>query len=206
MTRILLACVLALASAQAYCVEKFRQGEHYQLLAKPLAVKTPGKIEVAELFWYGCSHCFHFEPLISEWIKTKPDDVEFRRVPAVFAENWVPHARAFFAAEALGALDTFHVALFRAIHEDEKRIFDEESLTAFAGEVGIPSDSFHEAYVGFGIDGKVKQTMMYTRDSGITGVPSVIINGKYRTGAQMAGGQDKVLEVVDFLIEKERAQ
>ncbi|MSR13973.1 MAG: thiol:disulfide interchange protein DsbA/DsbL [Gammaproteobacteria bacterium] len=206
MTRVLIASLLVVIAACAHGADEFREGEHYQLVAKPLSVKSPDKIEVVELFWYGCPHCFHFEPLLKAWLKTKPGDVEFRRIPALFAENWVPHARAFFAAEALGALEEFHSPLFRAIHEDDKKIMDEESLIAFAASVGVSSSSFSEAYAGFAIDGKVKQAMAYTRDSGITGVPSVIVNGKYRTGAQMAGGQDKVMDVVDFLIEKERAK
>lgn len=205
MTRLLAACVLVLASTMVYSADEFREGEQYQLLATPLAVKDPAKIEVVELFWYGCPHCYHFEPLLAEWQKTQADDVAFRRIPAVFAENWVPHARAFFAADALGALDQFHGPLFRAIHEDNKKILDEETLVRFAGEVGIPTDSFRDAYSGFAIDGKVKQAMAYTRDAGITGVPAIIVNGKYRTGAQMAGGMDKVFKVVDFLVAKERA-
>jgi protein dithiol oxidoreductase (disulfide-forming) len=206
MTQLLLAALLALVATCANSAETFREGEHYQVLATPLSIKASDKIEVVELFWYGCPHCFHFEPLITEWLKHKPDDVEFRRVPAVFAENWVPHARAFFAVEALGVADKFHAPLFRAIHEENKKIFDEEALVRFAESVGIPSTSFRDAYAGFAVDGKVKQAMKYTRDSGITGVPAVIVNGKYRTGAQMAGGQDKVLKVVDFLVDKERTR
>jgi protein dithiol oxidoreductase (disulfide-forming) len=206
MARLLIASLLLLVAAGAYSAGEFREGEHYQVLQKPLAVKTPGKIEVVELFWYGCPHCFHFEPLISQWLKTKPEDVEFRRVPALFAENWVPHARAFFAADALGQLENFHSQLFKAIHADAKPIMDETSLINFAAQAGLPSPSFREAYTGFAIDGKVKQAMAYTKESGISGVPAVIVNGKYRTGAQMAGGQDKVMAVVNFLIEKERVQ
>ncbi|MGH7888020.1 MAG: thiol:disulfide interchange protein DsbA/DsbL [Candidatus Binatia bacterium] len=206
MTRLLLAALFILATVQAYGADQFREGEHYELLLAPLPVKNPEKIEVVELFWYGCPHCFHFEPLVTEWLKTKPGDVEFRRIPAVFAENWVPHARAFLAAEALGVLEQFHAPLFRAIHENGKKVLDEESLVSFAAEVGIPRDEFRDAYTGFAIDGKVKQAMLYSRNSGITGVPAVVVNGKYRTGAQMAGGQDKILKVVDFLVDKERAR
>lgn len=205
MHRYLLLFLLSFVTVGAHSAPEMKEGQQYQLLASPLPVAHPGKIEVVELFWYGCSHCFHFEPLIAEWLKTKPADVEFRRVPAVFAQNWVPHARAYFAAEALGALDKFHTSLFRALHEEDKKIFDEESLIKFAAGTGINESEFRSAYAGFAIDGKVKQAMAYTRDSGITGVPSIIINGKYRTGAQLAGGQDQVLKVVNFLVDKERA-
>jgi thiol:disulfide interchange protein DsbA len=205
MTRIVLACLLAALSFSVPAETEFREGEHYERLATPLPVHSTDKIEVVELFWYGCPHCFHFEPLLAEWLKHKPDDVEFRRVPAVFAQNWVPHARAFFAAQALGVLDKFHGALFHAIHEEEQRLFDEDSLVKFAGSLGIPTGQFQDAYDGFAVDGMVKKAMNYTKDAGITGVPAIIVNGKYRTGAQLAGGQDQVLKVVDFLVDKERA-
>lgn len=205
MSRLLLASLLTLVALGAPCAETYREGEHYQLLATPLAVQDPSKTEVVELFWYGCPHCFHFEPLISKWLETKPANVTFRRIPAIFAENWVPHARAYFAAEALGVLDKFHAPMFRAIHEEAQKIFDEAGIIRFAAQQGIDEADFKSTYTGFAIDGKVKLAMQYTRDSGITGVPSIIVNGKYRTGAQMAGGQDAVLKVVDFLVAKERA-
>jgi protein dithiol oxidoreductase (disulfide-forming) len=206
MPRFLLASLLTLVALNAPSAETYQEGKHYQLLASPLAVQDPSKIEVVELFWYGCSHCFHFEPLISKWLETKPANVNFRRIPAVFAENWVPHSRAYFAAEALGVLDKFHTPMFRAIHEEGQKIFDEAGIIRFVGQNGIDEADFKSAYTGFAIDGKVKLAMQYTRDSGITGVPSVIVNGKYRTGAQIAGGQDAVLKVVDFLVAKEGAQ
>lgn len=206
MPRFLLASLLALVVLNAPCAEQYREGEHYQLIATPLAVQDPSKVEVTELFWYGCSHCFHFEPLLSKWLKTKPENVVFRRIPAVFAENWVPHARAYFAAEALGVLDRFHSPLFKAIHEEAQKIFDEASLIQFAAQQNIDEADFRSAYTGFAVDGKVKQATLYTRGAGITGVPSVIVNGKYRIGAQMAGGQEAVLKVVDFLVAKEEAR
>lgn len=205
MLRLLLACLLSIVALTA-SAEEYQEGVHYQLLTTPLATESGGRIEVVELFWYGCPHCFHFEPVIAKWLESKSDDVVFRRVPAVFAENWVPHARAFYAAEALGVLDKFHAPLFKAMHEEEQKIFNEEALIRFAAGQGIDEADFKSAYTGFAIDGKVKKAMMYTRDSGITGVPAVIVNGKYRTGAQMAGGQDQVLKVVDFLVAKERAR
>jgi len=206
MLRVFLAsCLLTLAALSVSAADEFQEGVHYQLLATPLATQAGDNIEVVELFWYGCNHCFSFEPLISAWLKTKPDDVVFRRIPAVFAENWVPHARAFYSAEALDVLDKFHAPLFNALHEEQQKIFDEAALIRFASEHGIDKADFESAYTGFGVDGKVKKAMLYTRDSGITGVPAIIVNGKYRTGAQLAGGQEQVLKVVDFLVDKERA-
>lgn len=204
--RTLLSLLLSLMAGVSFADAEIREGQQYEVLATPLATLAANKIEVVELFWYGCPHCYHFEPEIAAWLKKKPADVNFRRVPAVFDPRWVPHARAYFAAEALGVLDKFHNPLFKAIHEEEQKIFDEESLLKFAGTLDIDHAAFKDAFIGFTVDAKVKQAMQFTRESGISGVPSIIINGKYRTGAQLAGGQDKVLKVVDFLVDKERAR
>lgn len=195
--------VLVAAAADA---EQFKEGKHYQLITPAVPTAHPDKIEVVEMFWYGCGHCFHFEPMVEAWLKKKPDDVEFRRIPAVFAPNWVPHARSYYAASALGQQDKLHRPLFDAIHLDERKLFTEDALIKFAAEVGLPKDDFRAAYDGFAIDGKVKQAMLATRDYGIDGVPSVIVNGKYRVTASLAGGQDRMLKVVDFLVDKERAR
>ena len=158
------------------------------------------------MFWYGCPHCFHFEPLVTEWLKTKPADVSFRRVPAIFAEQWKPHARALYAAEALGSLEKLHKRLLDAIHVDKRRIFDEFALMQFVTEVGFDADEFKAAYESPTVEGKVKMATLATRDYGIDGVPAVIVNGKYRITASMAGSQEAMLDVVNFLLAKERAK
>ena len=135
--RFFLPLLLCLFTIGCQADAEFHEGKQYEVLATPIATQAANKIEVVELFWYGCPHCFHFEPEITAWLKKKPADVNFRRVPAVFDPRWVPHARAYFAAEALGVLDKFHGPLFKAIHEEEQKIFDEQSLLKFAGTVGI---------------------------------------------------------------------
>ncbi len=203
---LLASLILAFTGPVAFAAETYQEDKHYQIVTPPVPTATPAKIEVVELFWYGCGHCFSFEPLVQAWLKKKPDDVEFRRMPAVFAPQWVPHARAYYAAAALGATEKLHRPLFDAIHVDERKVFTEESLVRFAAEVGIPKAEFTEAYASFAIDGKIKQAMLATRDYGIDGVPSVIVNGKYRVTASLAGGQEAMLKVVDFLVDKERAR
>lgn len=200
----LLALLCAPFVAQA-ANDTFVEGTHYQVIAPAVPVADPKKIEVVELFWYGCPHCFHMEPLVAEWLKTKATDVDFHRTPAIFAQQWVPHARAFYAAEALGELTKLHRPLFDGLHQDKRRLFDEDSLVAFAGEMGIDAQQFKQAFDGPTIDAKVKKAMLATRDYGIDGVPSFIVNGKYRITASMAGSQEGILAVVDFLIAKERA-
>ena len=205
MTRRLLALLAFLClPALAIAADAFEEGTHYQPVSPAVPVAEPGKIEVVELFWYGCPHCFHMEPLVAEWLKAKQEGVVFRRVPAIFAQQWVPHARAFYAVDALGQLERFHRPLFDAMHQDKRMIMNEDSLTDFAKEVGIDGGQFRQAYDGPSVDAKVKKAMLLTRDYGIDGVPSFIVNGKYRITASMAGSQEGILKVVDFLIEKER--
>lgn len=206
MTRILLAFVLAAFSFGVAAEGTEAAGATYELLSPPQPTQSDGKIEVVEMFWYGCPHCYHFEPALEAWLKHKPDDVMFRRVPALFNEQWVVHARAYYAAEALGVLEKLHQPLFDAIHKDGKHIMDEESIIKFAASQGIDEQQFREAYDSFGVDKKVRQAMMATRDYGITGVPSLIVNGKYRTSPSLAGGTDNVLKVIDTLVAKERAK
>ncbi len=204
MYRLLIALVCGLFTLGAVAAGQPTEGVNYELINPPVATATPGRIEVVELFWYGCPHCYHFEPVLASWLKTKPEDVAFRRLPAVFANNWVPHARAYFAAEALGQLDKLHKPLFDALHAQERPIFDEASLVAFAAEQGIPEQAFRDQYTDFSIDRKVREAMVATRDYGISGVPAVIVNGKYRTTVTMAGGQDELLKLIDYLVDKER--
>lgn len=203
----LLLSVIALAFTgfQASAAE-YQEGKHYQLVSPPAPTASGDQVEVVELFWYGCGHCYSFEPVLEAWLKKKPEGVNFKRIPAVFAQNWVPAARAFYAAAALGATDKLHRPLFDAIHVDQRKLFDEESLIKFAAEVGIPEDEFRAAYDGMTIDGKVKQAMFATRDYQIDGVPSMIVNGKYRVTASMAGSQKAMLKVVEFLVDKEKAR
>jgi len=202
----LLTLLIAPLTVSAAEAAKFEEGVNYQLISPAVPTADSATIEVVEMFWYGCPHCFHFEPLVTEWLKTKPADVSFRRVPAIFAEQWKPHARALYAAEALGSLEKLHKPLFDAIHVEKRRIFDEFALMQFVTEVGFDADEFKAAYESPTVEAKVKMATLATRDYGIDGVPAVIVNGKYRTNASMAGSQEAMLDVVNFLIAKERAK
>ncbi len=198
---ILAALFLAAAPAVA---EEFRQGVDYELVEPAQNTSADDKIEVLEIFWYGCPHCFDFEPFIDTWLEDKPDDVAFVRMPAVFRQSWAIHARAFYAAEAMGVLDKVHSELFRAIHVDRRELFDQESIAAFVAGQGVSEAEFNSAYESFSIEGKSRKAAQMSRAYGITGVPAVIINGKYRSSGRMAGSYERLLKVVDFLVAKER--
>ena len=103
----------------------------YNVISPPQPTHTGKKIEVLEVFWYACPHCYDFEPYVKEWLQNKPDDVEFRRMPGIFRKNWIPHAKAYFTAEKLGVLDTIHTPLFDAIHKQRKKIHDDDAIKKF---------------------------------------------------------------------------
>jgi thiol:disulfide interchange protein DsbA len=181
----------------------FTEGVDYTRLAQPQPTETGDKVEVLEFFWYGCPHCFHLEPMLEKWLANEPPNAEFRRMPAVLGPNWEPHARAFFAAELLGVQDKLHEPLFRAMHVEKRRLMDEDQLVAFAAEQGINADEFRKAYESFYVNMKVRRAAEVERRYGIDGVPTIIVNGKYRTSASQTGSNEKLIEVIDYLVKLE---
>ena len=183
---------------------RFKEGTHYRTLpvAQPTGV-PPGKVEVAEIFWYGCPHCYTLEPHVEAWRATMPANVEFVRIPASLNQSWQIHARVYYTAEALGVLDQVHEELFRQIHSRGSRLDTEASLIEFFGRYGVTEAQFTETFNSFAVQTKLRQSDSLVRRYRITGVPAVVVNGKYVTGADMAGGEKRVFEVVDFLIERE---
>jgi len=183
----------------------YRAGEHYAKLPSPVSTSVDeDKIEVVELFWYGCPHCYQLEPRIDEWLADLPRDVEFVRMPAVMGRNWDVHARAYYAAELLGIAEKTHAPLFDAIHAKRQRLFDLESLTEFYGAYGIEKTEFERAYNGFSVNSKIMKATNKQKAYRATGVPAIIVNGKYRVGMAMAAGEQELFAVVDHLIDKER--
>lgn len=197
-----LVCAGAL-SAPAQADQVPVAGENYQLVSPPQPTHSGNKIEVLELFWYGCPHCFHFEPYLLKWLANKPADVEFRRMPAVFAKTWVPAARAFYTAKALGILHKVHEDIFNAIHVKDEQLMTEAEWAKFFEAHGVDKATFEKTYESFAVDAKVKQAAYMTRQYGITGVPSIVVNGKYYTSGGMTGSYPQMLKVVDYLVDKE---
>ncbi len=197
---------LLFGACAASAEQKFTAGEHYERIRPAQVTQSGDTVEVLELFWYGCPHCYAFEPHLKEWLQNnKPDNMTFRRAPAIFAKNWLVHARAYYAAEAIGVLEQLHEPLFRALHEERRRLVDDEALIKFAASQGINEAEFRAAFRSFGVDRKVRQAIKATRDYGIDGVPSLIVNGKYRTSPTSAGGYDAMIKVAEDLVAKENS-
>jgi thiol:disulfide interchange protein DsbA len=175
----------------------------YKKLPTAQPTRTGDKIEVLEVFWYGCPHCYHFEPVIDKWLEEKADYIEFVRMPGILGKNWLPHARAFYAAEKIGILDIIHKPLFDAIHKDKRKIIDEKSLRVFFSEHGVSGDEFDQAYNSREVEEEVRAAFTAGQGYALTGVPAIIVNGKYMTSASMAGSFEKIIDVINTLAAKE---
>lgn len=189
-----------LATAQNYV-----EGENYDLISPPVRTADPARIEVVEFFWYGCGHCYNFEPLITAWKKTLADDVDFQGSPAIWNKPMELHARAFYTAQVLGVFDTMHPALFQAMNVDHKKLANEDEIQALFVANGVAAEDFSKAFNSFGVSSQVKQAAARAKAAKITGTPALMVDGKYHVSTRKAGSQADMLKVSDFLIEKERA-
>ena len=197
----MIAALLLPFMAQA---EEYREGVHYIKLTSPVRTADQSKVEVVEMFGYPCPHCNSFEPHIKNWDKNKAEDVSFVRMPVVFGRSWEPMARAFYSSELLKTLDKTHEATFNAVHVERRRFNGMNDFSEFYANLGVDSTKFNKAYNSFAVNMKLKQGDSKLRGYGVQGVPAMVVNGKYRITAQMAGGQPEMLKVVDYLVEKER--
>ena len=170
----------------------------------PQPTSSGDKIEVIEFFWYGCPHCYSLEPYLEKWLQDKPDDVVFRRIPAVLGSNWIHYAKVYYAAAKLGVVDKLHTPLFNAIHKDRIPLDDATKLGDFLESLGIDKDRFFAAYQSEEISNDIKNSYIMGQDYGLTGVPTIIVNGKYRTSASQAGSNEQLIQVLNKLIQLER--
>ena len=192
----------ALSHAQ---IERFIAGTHYQEIANPVNTKDSSRVEVIEAFWYGCSHCFRFEPLIADWEENKPDDVDFVRFPALWNGLMKVHAQVYYAAEALNSVNVLHEHIFNAINVERNMLQNEDQIAELFAQHGISQSDFESAFNSFSVRTKVNQAEKRMSDYGIRSTPNMIVNGKYlvATGENVRT-QQEMLEIVDFLVEKER--
>lgn len=183
---------------------EYGPGNGYEVIKNPVRTQDPSKIEVVEIFWYGCPHCFQLEPITQAWKKTKADDVDFKFLPAVFGRNWLAHAKAFYVADLLGVEDKVRAPLFNAIHIDKKRMTSEDDLAEFFTQYGVDEATFSKQFNSFAVNSRLQQADSKIRAYGARGVPGLIVNGKYLVTAATAGGNNHIYSVVDYLIEQER--
>jgi protein dithiol oxidoreductase (disulfide-forming) len=188
---VLMICFAALAHAEAVV------NKEYVAINPTQPTESGRKIEVIEFFYYGCPHCFDLEPVLEVWLKQKPKDVEFRRVPIVFRDSWIPLTKAYYAFEALGVLDKVHHDFFIAVQK-ERLAHTKEALTTWAGAHGVDAKQFGDTFDSFGVQGKVQKSMQVGRSYGVTGTPSIAVDGKYLTSPSMTLSSDDVIDYRKF--------
>lgn len=177
----------------------------YETIEGPRLGDDPDTIEVIEFFWYGCPHCYRFSPHIDRWKRSKPEDVSFQHMPAILSPRWELHAKAFFAARIMDELERFHPAMFAAIHDDNMRLDSVTEIGDFASSLGIDSERFVATMNSFAVDTRVRRVKNLQRAYGISGTPTVVIDGRYRTSGNIAGGVANMIPVINERIAAIRA-
>jgi protein dithiol oxidoreductase (disulfide-forming) len=204
LTGILTSLLLLLATLQVPCgAEEFKAGVDYDLVNPPQPTQDPKKVEVIEFFWYGCPHCLEFEPDLNAWLKTKPQNVLFIREPAVFSAQWAAHAKAFYTAEALGVGEKLHADFFDAIQHKKEKLLTEDEQAQFFVAHGIDEAAFHQAYKSFAVDSKMRIATAQGPKYGITGTPSLVVNGKYLVSPGKSKSFPRMIEITNALIAQE---
>jgi len=208
----------AILLAQADAAEpaqdwKFKENQHYyRLVPTQPTVGGADKIEVAEFFWYGCPHCFDFEPYINKWAAEKPANVRFVHVPAMWNRGLALHAQLYYTEEVLernGAIKdpaAFREGVFTEYHRRGNRLASKASIQTLFARYGVSAEDFENTWKSFEVSQKLRVAADLARRYGIASVPAIVVNGKYRTGAAEAGSYPKLLEVIDELVARESAR
>jgi protein dithiol oxidoreductase (disulfide-forming) len=183
------------------------EGQQYVRLSTPAPVSplaADKKVEVVEFFWFGCSHCFAFEPMVESWVKRLPPDVAFRQVPVGFMATHQFHQRLFYALEEMGQLKALQGKVFAAIHQKNMRLASEAEVLAFVTANGVDGAKFTDSFKSFGVNNKAMRAKQLTDAYKIDGVPAIGVHGRFYTSGSLAGSHERTMQVADFLIQRAR--
>lgn len=181
-------------------------GKDYRLINPPQPTDSGKRVEVLEFFWYGCPHCSSLQPSLRAWLKRKPADVEFKRVPAVFQDSWLPLTKAYYTIEAMGLVDKLHHDVFSAIHDQKIRLQDTKVLFDWAAKQGVDRQKFIDTYNSFAVQSRAQRSVDMTRNYDIPGTPALVADGRYLTAPSMTLNPDnsinyeRFFQVVDELV------
>ena len=181
---------------------EFVAGKNFIVIDKPVETETGDKIEVRELFWYFCPHCFSVHPMLEDWMKTMDSSAQLVLQPAVFP-GWEYGSTFYYVLEELGELDRLHSALFNAIHIKKLNFKTQQDFVTWLSLNGVNEDNANKVYESFPVKVAVNKAKANTYKYRITGVPAFIVNGKYMVNATSAGSEEKIFEVIDYLIQEE---
>lgn len=196
-----------MASAAHASPDAPKAGTDYTVLSPAQPVSVPaGKIEVTEFFWYGCPHCFAFEPLVEKWAKSKGDDVVFKRVPVAFRPDFQPHSLMYHTLVALGKAEQLTPLVFNEIHVKKDYLLTPQAQAAFFAKNGIDSKTYLATYNSFSVQSSLQKDTQMLNDYQIDGVPTVVIQGKYVTSPAQTQSLDGTIKVIDFIDAQIRAK
>jgi thiol:disulfide interchange protein DsbA len=204
MKKFVYAVLFLLMASGATLAKEYKEGVDYQRVSQQ-ETESGDMVEVLEFFWYGCSHCFKFEPVISSWIKQKPSNVKFIRVPAIFRPEWKVHARTYYTLQVMGLGEKLHSDIFDEIQVKKNRLDTEASMTKFVTEHGVNKNEFTDVYNSFAIESMMRKAIKKIKSYKIQGVPALSINGKYVLSGKSAGTYENMMQIANHLISKESA-
>ena len=196
-------CVMFSGSALAQMA--FVEGSDYKLITPVVKTTQPDKVVVTEIFWYGCPHCFRFEPYVEKWSAKLPEGVVFEQVPSSLNPRWTEHARTYYSFRLMGQLEQTHRAFFDAIHLKRERLTDLDTIAGFVAERGLDEKAFREYYASFPVETQIRKNVQRERRYGHNGVPAVIVNGKYLVSGSLAGSNERMIQIMNFLVAQELA-
>ncbi len=180
------------------------EGKDYTVLSNPQKTNKNNKIEVINFFWYGCQYCAQLRPQIKTWLENKPSDIHFQEIPAIIHASWIPAAKLYLSIQQINAVDTLHNQVFSAIHQDNINLHEELTLFHWIETQDKNRGEFVNAYQSIEIQKHIARSTHMTRQYQITGVPAIVINGKYITNTEMGGTAENTMAIVNKLIKKAR--
>ncbi len=180
------------------------EGQDYRVLANPQPTQNKALIEVIEFFWYGCPHCSNLHLPLKSWLKNKPDDVDFRYVPAIFRGNWEPGAKTFYALETMGGMSELHDKIYDAIHHDKINLTDEATLFGWMGKQGVDKDKFVKIYHSFTIQNQIARSKQMMQQYQLSGVPVLVVEGKYLITSKKGGTPQDMVNTLEKVINMAR--
>ena len=186
-------------------------GKDFQPVNPPQPTESANKVEVIEFFSYACPHCEAMEPSMAAWLKRKPADVDFKRIPAVFQDSWLPFARIYYTIDAMGLTEKLHHEVFAAIHKQKVRLQDPKVLFDWVATKGVDRKKFEETYNSFAVQSLTQRAPDITRRYNVPFTPSVVVDGRYLTGPSMTStgnnvDYDHFYKVLDQMIATERSK
>ncbi len=203
--RILVGFALALVSGLA--AAQFEAGTHYVVLEQPQRTVARDGVEVREFFSYMCPYCYTFAGPMHQWLRNEaPAEVRYVRTPVVFQQSWELLARTYYTAEVLDIADQVHLPLFTAIHDEKRRFRSLEDVAAFLATLGVDRERFMQVADSFAVATRLNQGQQAMRNFRISSTPSVVVAGKYLVTPRTAGSQERMVQVIDYLVRQEAAE